>query len=98
MAGDINSLNLLVVSHFDWVVIALVLGHCLHFAFLDIKNRHIIQSNLQRFFFFFVQFNVPFKIISLILRRANQKVGRKREYPGKNHLTHAQVELDLSHL
>ena len=41
----------LVVSHFDWVVIALVLGHCLHFAFLDIKNRHIIQSNLQRFFF-----------------------------------------------
>ena len=50
------------------------------------------------FFFFFVQFNVPFKIISLISRRANQKVGRKREYPGKNHLTHPQVELDLSHL
>ena len=50
------------------------------------------------FFFFFVQFNVPFKIISLISRRANRKVGRKREYPGKNHLTHPQVELDLSHL
>ena len=48
--------------------------------------------------FFFVQFNVPFKIISLISRRANQKVGWKREYPGKNHLTHPQVELDLSHL
>ena len=50
------------------------------------------------FFFFFFQFNVPFKIISLISRRANQKVGQKREYPGKNHLTHPQVELDLSHL
>ena len=25
-------------------------------------------------------------------------MGRKREYPGKNHLTHPQVELDLSHL
>ena len=49
-------------------------------------------------YFFFVQFNVPFKIISLISRRANQKVGRKWEYPGKNHLIHAQVELDLSHL
>ena len=53
---------------------------------------------LFAFFFFFVQFNVPFKIISLISRRANQKVGAKTEYPGKNHLTHPQVELDLSHL
>ena len=54
--------------------------------------------NLSFFCFFFVQFNVPFKIISLISRRANQKVGRKWEYRGKNHLTHPQVELDLSHL
>ena len=58
-----------------------------------------LSSTCQNFFFFFfVQFYVPFKIISLISRRANQKVGRKREYPGKNHLTHPQVELDLSHL
>ena len=55
-------------------------------------------SAISVFFFVFVQFNVPFKIISLISRRANQKVGRKREYPGKNHLTHPQVGLDLSHL
>ena len=41
---------------------------------------------------FFVQFSVPFKIISLI-SRANQKVGRKRQYPGKNHLTHPKGEL-----
>ena len=33
-------------------------------------------------FFFFIQFNVPFKIISLI--ETSQSVGRaKREYPGK---------------
>ena len=57
---------------------------------------HLVKSLF--FFIFFVQFNVLFKIISLISRRANQKVGRKREYPGKNHLTHLQVELDLSHL
>ena len=59
---------------------------------------YIYKNFFFFFFIFFVQFNVPFKIISLISRRANQKVGRKREYPGKNHLTHAQVELDLSHL
>ena len=63
-----------------------------------IFNFNKLVVDLEIFFFFFVQFNVPFKIISLISRRANQKVGRKREYPGKNHLTHPQVELDLSHL
>ena len=30
------------------------------------------------------QFNVPFKIISLISRRAKSVGGAKREYPGKS--------------
>ena len=33
--------------------------------------------------FFFIQFNFPFKIISLISRRANRKVGRNGSTPGK---------------
>ena len=46
---------------------------------------------------FFHQFNVPFKIISLI--ETSQSIGgAKREYPGKNHLTHPQAELGLSHM
>ena len=48
--------------------------------------------------FFLIQFNVPFKIISAHMRRANQSVGRKRETPEKNHLTHPQAELGLSHM
>ena len=40
--------------------------------------------------FFFIQFNVPFKIISLI--ETSQMIGgAKREYPGENHLTHPQA-------
>ena len=39
--------------------------------------------------FFFIQFNVPFKFISAHMRRANQKVGRKRVNPEKNH-THTR--------
>ena len=34
--------------------------------------------------FFLIQFYVPFKIISAHMRRANRKVGRKRENPEKN--------------
>ena len=34
------------------------------------------------FLFFFVQFNVPFKIISLI-EKSQSMGGAKREYPGK---------------
>ena len=44
------------------------------------------------------QFNVPFKIISVHMRRANQWVGRKRENPEKNHLAHPQAELGLPHM
>ena len=79
--------------------------YCLHKRG-DIRNQmcNTYKNNgtdlkptiLIRHFFFL--FNVPFKIISLISRRANQYVGRKREYPGKNHLTHPQEELDLSHI
>ena len=32
------------------------------------------------------------------MRRANQKVGRKRENPEKYHLAHPQAELGLSHM
>ena len=48
--------------------------------------------------FFWIQFNVPFKFISAHMRRANQKVGRKRVDPEKNHLAHPQAELCLSHM
>ena len=65
---------------------------------LHTKFRGNQSTGSREVFFFFFFFYVPFKIISLISRRANQKVGRKREYPGKNHLTHPQVELDLSYL
>ena len=34
------------------------------------------RDTYQNKFFFLIQFNVPFKIISLISRQANQKVGR----------------------
>ena len=42
-------------------------------------RQPITEKNVETFYFilFFIQFNVPFKIISLISRRAN------REYPGK---------------
>ena len=44
-----------------------------------------IEKNIMfiiLFYFFFIQFNVPFKIISLI--ETSQSVGgAKREYPGK---------------
>ena len=48
-------------------------------------------------FFFLIQFNVPFKIISLISR---QPIGRWGEtgVPRENHLTHPQTELGLSHM
>ena len=46
---------------------------------------------------FFFQFNVPFKIISLI--ETSQSIGgAKREYHWENHLTHPQAELVLSHM
>ena len=52
---------------------------------------------LKKYIYFLIQFYVPFKIISCHMRRANQSVGRKRENPEKNHLTHPQAELGLSH-
>ena len=42
---------------------------------------------------FFIQFYVPFKLF-----HSYREVGRKPEYPGKNHLTHPQAELGLSHM
>ena len=45
--------------------------------------------------FIFIQFNVPFKIISAHMRRTNQWVpGLKREDPEKKkHMTHLQADL-----
>ena len=48
--------------------------------------------------YFSIQFNVPFKIVSVHMRRANHSMERKRENPEKNHLTPPQAELGLSHL
>ena len=50
------------------------------------------------FFFFLIQFYVPFKTISCHIRRASQYVGRKRENPEKKHLAQPQAELGLSHM
>ena len=52
----------------------------------------------MKVFFCLIQFNVPFKIISAHMRRANQQVGRKRENREKKHLAHPQAELGLSHM
>ena len=41
-----------------------------------------ILVSLYSFFFFLIQFNVPFKIISLI-ETSKSIGGAKREYPGK---------------
>ena len=55
------------------------------------SNTHLISSaadrkllfiNIIMIFFFLIQFNVPFKIISLI-ETSQSIVGVKREYPGK---------------
>ena len=50
------------------------------------------------FFFFLIQFNVPFKIISLI--ETSQSIDRwgQTGVPRENHLTQPQAELGLSHM
>ena len=61
----------------------------------------LLMDSIKLFylFIFLIQFYVPFKIISAHMRRVNQyKEGRKRENPEKNHLTHPQAELGLSHM
>ena len=47
----------------------------------------------KQYFFFLIQFNVPFKIISLI--ETSQSIGGAK---WENHLTHPQAELGLSHM
>ena len=54
------------------------LVHCLPFTLDQLSSLTLILF----FFFFLIQFNVPFKIISLI--ETSQSIGgAKREYPGK---------------
>ena len=46
------------------------------------KIKELPVSFIYFFFIFFIQFNVPFKIISLV--ETSQSIGgAKREYPGK---------------
>ena len=55
-----------------------------NFAYLFKKSKDVGSLNLEVFFFFFflIELNVPFKIISLI--ETSQSIGgAKREYPGK---------------
>ena len=47
---------------------------------------------------FFIQFNVPFKMISLILRQANRKMGRNWSTPGKPPDTPASRTWLISHV
>ena len=62
-------------------------GHegSIYYVFLKSKSRIFCIYFYFLFFLFF--FFRPVKIISLILSRANHKVGRKREIPQQNHLT-----------
>ena len=55
------------------------------------------QMNLVFLLLFFIQFNVPFKIISLISRRAMGRWGATG-VPRENHLTHPQAEHGSSHM
>ena len=48
----------------------------------DVKAKHVLSFVVFLLLFFFIQFNVPFKIISLI-ETSQSKGGAKREYPGK---------------
>ena len=55
------------------------------------------------YLFFFIQFNVPFQDYFSSYETSQSVggapgVGRKRENPEKNHLTHPQAELGLSHM
>ena len=47
---------------------------------------------------FIIQFNVPFKIISFISRRANREVGRNGSTPGKPPDTPASRTWLVSHV
>ena len=49
-------------------------------------------------FLFFFKFYIPFKIISAHMRRGKSVGGAKMGEPEKNHLTHPQAELGLSHM
>ena len=53
----------------------------------------VLMALSRTFLFFWIQFNVPFKIISLIETRWGET-----GVPQENHLTHPQAELGLSHM
>ena len=55
-------------------------------------------ENLLLLFFFWIQFNIPFKTISLISRRANRYLGRNRSTPGKPPDTPASRTWLVSHV
>ena len=57
-----------------------------HAVFEPFKTFGLNHGELWAFFVvdFFIQFNVPFKIIFLIWRQANWKVGRNGSTPRKN--------------
>ena len=59
----------------------------------DSRSRHLIEY----IYIFLIQFNVPFKIISLI--ETSQSIGgAKREYPGKPPDTPASRTCLVSHV
>ena len=57
-----------------------------------------ISKIISFFSFFLIQFNVPLKIISLISRRANLKVGANGSNPGKPPDTTASRSWLVSHV
>ena len=78
-----------------------------HFLILDKSHLHMkiktgFSQKLLRHFFFFFFFLFSLTSLSRLFHSYRdepiRRWGEKREYPGKNHLTHPQVELDLSHL
>ena len=63
----------------------------------DTKSQRGVEGCGGVFFFFLIQFNVPFKIF---FTHRDEPIDRWGEtgVPRENHLTHPQAELGLSHM
>ena len=76
-----------------------------HFKTLFSACDHMVCENLRYktisfnfFFFFLIQFYVPFKLFHSYRDESISRCGENRRTRGKNHLTHPQAEHGLSHI
>ena len=84
-------------------IIIKLLGYadCKAIAFICNKSNALYLGSMLKYIFhssFFIFSFTSLSSFSLISRRINRLVGRKREYPEKKELTHPQAELGLSHM